>query len=137
VEHLADLDAATEQLVAGGHDVRDDQVQALGGAGRRRGDVLAEDDRASGARRRELDHTKVVTGGEVGVEPPTQAAVKTLGAIDVRNRDDDDLELYVGPPRFRGLGCRFAVLLSTAHVWFLWFGCLTEILERHEISWPA
>ena len=47
VEHLADLDAAIEQLVAGGLDVGDDQVQALGGAGCCRGDVLAEDDRAS------------------------------------------------------------------------------------------
>ena len=46
VEHLADLNAATEQFVAGSLDVRDDQVQALGGAGRRGGDVLAEDDRA-------------------------------------------------------------------------------------------
>jgi hypothetical protein len=35
------------------------QVQALGGAGCRRGDVLAEDDRAPGTRRRKLDHTKV------------------------------------------------------------------------------
>jgi hypothetical protein len=83
VQHLADLDAATEQLVAGGLDVGDNQVQPLGGAGCRRGDVLAEDDRAPGAWRRELDHAKIVTGGEVGVEPPTQAAVKALGAIDV------------------------------------------------------
>ena len=50
VEHLADLDAATEQFVAGGLDVGDDQVQSLGGAGRRRGDVLAEDDRAPASR---------------------------------------------------------------------------------------
>ena len=55
VEHLADLDAAIEQLLAGGFDVGDDQVQALGGAGRRRGDVLAEDHRGAGARRRELE----------------------------------------------------------------------------------
>ena len=33
VEDLADLDAPTEQLFAGGLDVRDDQVQALGGTG--------------------------------------------------------------------------------------------------------
>ena len=30
VEHLADLDAASEQLVAGGCDVGDDQVQCPG-----------------------------------------------------------------------------------------------------------
>src|SRR5882724_11916521 len=79
VEHLADLDAATEQLVAGGLDVGDDQVQSLGGAGCRRGHVLAEDDRGRGAKGSELDHAEVVTGGEVGIEPPTQADVKALG----------------------------------------------------------
>ena len=95
VEHLADLDAATEQLVAGGLDVGDDQVQALGGAGCRRGDVLAEDDRAPGARRRELDHAPVVTVGEVGVEPPPEPPVELLRAVDIRDRDDDYLELHV------------------------------------------
>jgi hypothetical protein len=72
VEHLAHLDAATAELVAGGRDVGDDQVQALSGARRRRGDVLAEDDRAPGAGRRELDHAEVVTAGELGVEPPPE-----------------------------------------------------------------
>src|SRR5574341_703464 len=72
VEHLADLDAATKQLFAGGLDVGDDQVQALGGAGCRRGDVLAEDDRAPGAGRRKLDRAPVVTVGEVSVEPPPE-----------------------------------------------------------------
>ena len=61
MEYLADLNAATEQIVAGGLDVSDDQIKALSGAGSRRGDVLAEDDRASGARRRELNHAKVFT----------------------------------------------------------------------------
>src|ERR687890_73015 len=71
VEHLADLDAATEQLVARGPDAGDHEVQSLGGAGCRRSHVLAEDDRAPGAGRRELDRTPVVAGSEVGVEPPT------------------------------------------------------------------
>src|SRR6185436_15362961 len=92
---LADFDAATKQLVAGGLDAGDDQVQTLGGAGRRRGDVLAEDDRASGARRRELDHAEVVTGGEVGVEPPPEPPVKFLRAVDIRDGDNDYLELHI------------------------------------------
>ena len=46
--------------------------------------------------------------GEVGVKPPPEAAVKALGAIDVRNRDDDDLEFHVHPPRVRGLDCSVA-----------------------------
>jgi len=95
VERLADLDAATEQLGAGGLDVGDDQVQPLGGAGCRRGDVPAEDDRAPGARGRELDHAVVVAAGEVGIEPPPEVRVEILRAIGVRNRDDDDLELHV------------------------------------------
>jgi hypothetical protein len=96
VEHSADLYAATDQFVAGGPDVGDNQVQSLGGAGCRPGDVLAEDDRAPGTRRRELDHAEVaIVGGVVGVEPPPQAAVEALGAVDVRNRDDQDLKFEV------------------------------------------
>ena len=95
VEHFADLDAAIEQLFAGGLDVGDDQVQALGGAGRRRGDVLAEDDRAPGAGRRELDHAEVFTVVVVGVEPPPELRVELLRAVDIRDGDDDDLELHV------------------------------------------
>ena len=76
----------------------------------------AEVDRARRAWRRELYDPKLVTADDVSVEPPTQAAVKALGAFDVRNRDDDDLELHVDPPRSRGLNCSFAAHLSTAHV---------------------
>src|SRR5580704_11329019 len=80
VEHLADLDAATEQTIAGGLDVSDDQIKPLSGAGTRRGDILAEDDRAPGARRRELNHAKVAAVGVVGVEPPPEPYVELLRA---------------------------------------------------------
>jgi hypothetical protein len=50
-----------------------------------------QDHRAPGAGRRELDYTEVVARREVGVEPPTQTGIEALGAIDIRNRDDDDL----------------------------------------------
>src|SRR5580704_18602878 len=93
VENLADLDAASEQLVAGGGDVGDYQVQALGGAGCCGGDILAEDNRASGTRRRELDHAEVVTVVIVGVEPPPEPPVELLRAVDIRDGDDDHLEL--------------------------------------------
>src|SRR4029077_9506923 len=98
MEPLADLDAGTAELGAGGLDVGDDQVQALGGSGCRRGDVLAEDDRAPRAGRRELDHAEVFTGGEVGVEPPPEARVELLRAVDIRDGDDDHLELHVASP---------------------------------------
>jgi hypothetical protein len=34
VEHITDLDAATEQRLAGGDDIGDDEVQTLGRSGR-------------------------------------------------------------------------------------------------------
>src|SRR5208282_2224984 len=63
------------------------------GSGRR--DVLAELDRAPGARRRELDQAEIFAGGAVDVEPPSDPLVKFLRAVDIRNGDDDDLELHV------------------------------------------
>src|SRR5688500_16485973 len=54
-------------------------------------------DRARRAWRRELDQ-KCAVDNEVGIEAPAQAAVEALGAGDVRNGDDDDLELEVDRP---------------------------------------
>src|SRR5580704_11985487 len=88
VEYLADLNVATGQIIAGGLDVSDDQIKSLGGAGSRRGNILAEDDRASGARRRELNYAKILTVVIVGVEPPPERPVELLRAVDIRNRDD-------------------------------------------------
>ena len=53
----------------------------------------------AGARRRELDHAEVVTRGEIGVEPPPEPSVELLRAVDIRDGDDDQLELHVD---FRG-----------------------------------
>src|SRR5215471_12295639 len=78
VEHLADLNAAIAQLRTGSLKVGDDQVQTLGGTGPRCGDVVAEDDRATGAGRRELDHAEVVLVSEVGVEPPSELRIELL-----------------------------------------------------------
>jgi hypothetical protein len=64
-------------------------------AGRGRRNVLADDDRASGAGRRELDHAELVPSRVVDVRPPTRVAIKGFGANDVRDRDDDDLEFHV------------------------------------------
>src|SRR5258705_437126 len=76
VEHLTNLDAATEQLLTSGPEVGDDQVQALRGAGCCPGDVPAEDDRAPRARWRELNHAEVAAVVVVGVEPPPQPRVE-------------------------------------------------------------
>ena len=63
------------------------------GAGRR--DARAELDRAAGAGRRELDYAERVAAADVGVEPPPEALVELLRAVDVGDGDDDDLELQV------------------------------------------
>src|SRR3712207_9336868 len=84
VERPADLHAATEQILASGLDVGDDEVQSLGGAGRGLGEVLTEDDRGAGAGRRELDRAPVAAGGEVRVEPPAQAPVEPLRSEERR-----------------------------------------------------
>ena len=95
VEHLADLGTAGDELVACSLDVGDDQVEALGRARRGRRDVRAELDRAPRAGRRELDDPEAVIESEIGVQPPPQAPVEALGAIDVGHRNDDDLELQI------------------------------------------
>ena len=118
VKHFADLDAATEQLGAHGLDVGNDQVQALRGAGGSRGDVLAENDRAAGARRRELDHAEVVLVSVVGVEPPSELRVELLRAIDVGDGEDDDLKLHVNRSGLRVAACVFRRDWLGAH------GCL-------------
>jgi hypothetical protein len=122
VERLADLDPVRDQLVARSLEVGDDQVQVLGRARRRRGEVRAELDRAAGARRRELDDAEVVTGGEVGVEPPAEASVELLRAVDIRDGDDHHLELHVGRPGAHGVRCGPAPHLGAAHVDLLWVG---------------
>ena len=116
VEHLADLGTAGDELVACRLDVGDDQVEALGRARRGRRDVRAELDRARRAGRRELDDPEAVVEGEIGVQPPPQAPVEALGAIDVGHRNDDDLELQIDRRGSRDLGRVFiARLCAAAH----------------------
>ena len=65
----ADLHTTIEQFLARGLDVRDDQIESLGGAGGRRGDIRAENNRSSGSRWRELNHAETIIEGEIGVAP--------------------------------------------------------------------
>jgi hypothetical protein len=76
-------------------DVGDDKVKAPGRAGRGRRDVRAELNRAPRAGRCELDDPEAVIEREVRVEPPPEAPVELLRAIDIRDGDDDHLELQV------------------------------------------
>ena len=104
VEHLADLDAVVDELVAGRLDVEDDEVQALNRARHGRRDSVAEDDRGLRAGRRQLHDPEVLTGDEVGIQPPAQLLVEVLGPIDVGDGQNDDLELHVHQLGFVGLG---------------------------------
>jgi hypothetical protein len=95
VEYLAYLGTARDELVARGLDVGDDQVQALCRPGCDRREAGTELDRAPRAGWCELDDPEAVIEGEVSVEPPPQIPVELLRAVDVRDRDDDHLELLV------------------------------------------
>ena len=101
MEHLTHVDAVSDELGARGLDVIDDEERSLNRARHGRREPLAEHDGARRAGRRHLHHPPVVTGGEIGVQPPPQALVEALGAIDVGHRNDDDLELRREVP---GLG---------------------------------
>src|SRR6185369_16027898 len=54
--------------------------------------------------RRKLNHAPVVAGHKVRIESPAEAGVERLGTLDVRNGNDDDLELHVDRARRRGIG---------------------------------
>ena len=95
MEDLADLDAAAQQIGTRSLDVRDDEVHVLGRSGRGGRHLCPELDRAGGPGRRELDDPEAVVEREVGIEPPAETRVELLRAIDVGDRDDDDLELQV------------------------------------------
>ncbi len=90
---FAELNAVTSQILPRGLDVIDDQITTLGQAGIRSGDILAEDDRAAGARRRELNHAQVFAVVVLGVESPPESRVKLLRAIDVRDWDNIEILL--------------------------------------------
>src|ERR1700676_1618948 len=83
VEYLADLNAAAEQFLPRRLEVRDDKIQPLRRAGRRLSNVLAEDDRTTGAWWRELDHAVVIARGIVCSQSPAHACVEVLCAVDV------------------------------------------------------
>src|SRR5262249_15417407 len=120
-----DLNATTQQVFAPGLNVRHGQVQTLGGARRCRGDVLAEDDRASRTGRRELDYAPLVAGSEIGVESPPELRVELLRTIDIGDGDDDHLKLRI----------------DSRDVWFLasiffsrWLNLVMVVLLSERIS---
>src|SRR5262249_14413113 len=92
MKHLADRSAPRGQLRARSRDIRDDQVVALSGAGRRRRQLGTELDRARRSGRRELDDAQAVVERDGGDQAPAELLVDPLGAVDVRHGEDADLE---------------------------------------------
>src|ERR1700729_3053636 len=95
VEHPTHFDTARDNISPYCLNVGDDQVEALGRSRRGRCHLRAKLNRAPGTRRRELNNPEPVIEREVGVEPPSQLRVEILRAFNVRNRNDDNLELRV------------------------------------------
>src|SRR5262245_7054478 len=126
VKDLARVDTLPDQLLARRLDVRDDEVEELCRTESRRSDARSEDDGTWRARRRELEHP-TVTRHDVCIPPPSEPSVEFRRAGDVRHWNDDNLELHVDRLRSRGLGCRFAARLGTAHI---------ELL-RLEVHWKG
>src|SRR4051794_40808815 len=102
--HRADIDAAADEVVAGGVDVVDHEDHALGGARLSRRAALAELDRARRVRRRHLHRAEVVADDQVDVEPPSEALIEALRAIDIGDGDLHDLQGHVDRAQWRRLG---------------------------------
>jgi hypothetical protein len=104
VELFADIDAATGQLGVRRLDVGHNKIKSLCRA--RTADVVPLQKMIEHGEpgRRKLYDPELATPDEVGVEPPTQAAVELLDAISVRNRDDDNFELHVSRSRVSAAG---------------------------------
>src|ERR1700722_5966208 len=132
VENLAYIHAKAKKFFASGLEVRNDQVHAFAGAGCCRGNVFAEDDRATGAGRRKLDHAVAFTGIVVRIEPPSQPRVKFLRAVHIGNGNDGNLELHVD---WRGF--RFAGSITAAD-WLGAHGCLLGgVISWSPLGWKG
>jgi len=95
MEHLADVDAKGDKFVTCRRNVGHNEIQAVRGPGRAGREVRSELDRASGTRRRELYDSETVIEKEVGVESPAELSVEVLRAVDIRDGDDNRLQLQV------------------------------------------
>src|SRR5215207_3754009 len=96
VEDLAHVNAAGDEVGAGGVEVFYGEDEAVGRARLGRRDPLAEDDRGSRVVRRHLHGAVGVARRDVDVEPPAEIFVERLGAVYVGNAEQHDFELHVG-----------------------------------------
>src|SRR3954453_9377237 len=114
--HLGDVDPAAGEIFPGGVDVLDRQVQPVKGSGFHRRDALAEMDRALRVGRRHLHLPEVVTDDQVDVQPPSQALIEALCAIDIRDGHRHHLERHVDRRELLHLGRTGSAYVDGAHV---------------------
>src|SRR3954454_15631555 len=112
--HLADVDAAADEILAGGVDVRDRQVELLEGSGLHGRDALAEMDRGLRPGRRHL-HLPEVAEVDVDVQPPSQALVEAQCPIDVGDGDRHDFEPHIDRRDLRHLCGSGGAYVGAAH----------------------
>ena len=103
-------------------DVGDDQVQPLRRAGRGRRHARAELDRAARARRRELDDAEVVAGGDVGVEPPPEAARRTRLARSTSETGMTTTSSFMSTVAARGFSVPASLRAACCSSWPPWVG---------------
>jgi hypothetical protein len=108
VPHVTRTDATAGDFLMCRSDVGDNQ-SSYGRTRRRRSNSVAEINRATRARRRELDDANVLCRGDILVKPPTQLLIELLGALDIRHGDDVNLEVH-GNFNFRYTGVRFLLI---------------------------
>ena len=94
VENLAHVDAAGDQVVAGGVDVVHRQDQRVDRARLGRSDPLAEDDRRLRTGRSELYPPEVLVA-DVDIQAKSQFLIEALGPIDIRDRYEQNFKFHI------------------------------------------
>jgi hypothetical protein len=89
---VSDVYAVVAQLRLRGLDVVDDDLESLCGAGWRRGDAVADDDRAARSGRRYLNEPQFIADAVVVVDVVPDPFVERLGLVDIADRYSDDFK---------------------------------------------
>src|SRR6185437_3031516 len=92
MKDLAHVDTGGDDRITSSCYVRDDQVSSLCRTGRGGRQSLAELDRARGTVRREL---KYAGAGRRHILPPLESSVELLGAVNIRDRNYNNLKFHV------------------------------------------
>src|ERR1700733_10415312 len=132
--NITHLDPATRQVGIRRLDIRHDQP-CLGRTRRRGRQPQAKRDRRTRPRRRELHDPKPLHRRDIIVKPPTQLLIKPLGPINIRHRDDLDLEPHIDPPDAHTPARR--AFFSSAHHKLLVCRKTPTDLQRTNASKPA